>query len=71
MENLIKNNIAKSENSIWNSLTANFKSVRNLQADTTIINELAIISCLIKNKRLTASNITKEIDAIHSKAYFD
>jgi hypothetical protein len=40
------------------------------QVDKSIVYEMAVISCLIKNKRLTSSNIDAEIEDIKSKSYF-
>lgn len=67
MENFFKNTSVKNKNYI--SIQNKFELLSTIQPDTAILNELAIISCLIKNKRLTASNISKEIETINSKAY--
>ncbi len=48
--------------------SCNFISAK--KTDTTITREFAIISCLIKSKRLSLKNINKEIDEINAKAIF-
>jgi hypothetical protein len=65
-----KNNSKLRFSSLWNSNPNDSLLVPKQQIDASVVYEMATISCLIKNRRLTSLNIAKEIEDINSKAYF-